>query len=82
MRTSAAPRVPELNAEFAQSMGIHDGDLVKLRDEIRHNIGVEAGRRLKLRNKDNAMNVLFKVVQMDVPNEKRNNHTREDHYVP
>ena len=62
-----SPSLPELNAEFAQSMGIKDGDVEKLRAEIRKNIGLEVERRLKLQNKDNAMDVLFNVAQMDVP---------------
>jgi trigger factor len=62
-----SPHLPALNAEFAKKMGIVDGDVEKLRAEIRKNIGLEMERRLKLRNKDNAMDVLFNVVQMDVP---------------
>lgn len=62
-----SPRLPELNAEFAKAMGIGDGDVEKLRAEIRKNIGLEIERRLKLRNKDSAMDVLINVVQMDVP---------------
>lgn len=62
-----SPHLPELNAEFAKKMGIVDGDVEKLRAEIRKNIGLEIERRLKLRNKDNAMSALLNVVQMDVP---------------
>ena len=59
--------LPEIDAEFAKSMGIEDGDVAKLKAEIRENIGREAARRAKVRNKDNAMDVLLKVSQLEVP---------------
>ncbi len=62
-----APRLPELDAEFAKSLGIADGDLNKLRSEIRENLEREIERRLKLRNKESAMDVLLKISQLDVP---------------
>jgi trigger factor len=48
----AAPRLPELNAEFAKALGIPDGDLAKLRAEVRANLEREVKTRLKSRIKD------------------------------
>ena len=62
-----APRLPELDAEFAKALGITDGDLNKLRAEIRNNMEREVERRLKLRNKENAMDALLKISQLEVP---------------
>ena len=62
-----APSLPELNAEFAKSLGVKDGDVNKLKEEIRGNLVRETERRLKLRNKDCAMNALLKISQLDVP---------------
>src|SRR5512135_127960 len=59
--------LPEVNAEFAKSLGSADGDVAKLKQEIRDNIGREAERRVKMRNKDNAMEVLLKISQLEVP---------------
>jgi trigger factor len=59
--------LPEVNAEFAKSLGAADGDVEKLRQEIRDNVGREAARRVKGRNKDSAMEVLLKIAQLDVP---------------
>ena len=42
-----APRLPELNAEFAKSIGMKDGDVDKLKAEIRGNLEREIERRLK-----------------------------------
>lgn len=62
-----APQLPELDAEFAKSVGITDGDVSKLATEIRANLQRELDRRLKVRNKDVAMDALLKVTQFDVP---------------
>lgn len=59
--------LPEVNAEFAKSLGAADGDVEKLRQEIRDNVGREAARRVKGRNKDSAMEVLLKIAQLEVP---------------
>jgi trigger factor len=62
-----APRLPELDAAFARALGIADGDLAQLRAEIRDNLSREIERRIKVRNKNNAMDVLLRVCQMEVP---------------
>lgn len=62
-----AAHLPEVDAEFAKSLGMADGDVSKLKAEIRDNIGREAERRVKARNKDNAMDVLLKLAQLEVP---------------
>ncbi len=61
------PVLPEVDAEFAKSVGISDGDVTKLEDEIRSNLLREVVRRLKGRNKDAAMDVLVKVAQFELP---------------
>lgn len=62
-----APQLPEINADFAISVGIADGDVAKLKTEIRKNLQRELERRLNIRNKDAAMEALLKVTQFDVP---------------
>jgi trigger factor len=56
-----------VDAEFARSLGQTDGDVAKLKQEIRDNIGREAQRRAKVRNKDSAMEALLKVAKLEVP---------------
>ena len=62
-----APKLPEVDAEFAKSVGITDGDVSKLQEEIRSNLAREVTRRLKVRNKDAAMDALLKVAKFEVP---------------
>ncbi len=61
------PVLPEVDAEFVKSIGIADGDVAKLEDEIRSNLEREVVRRLKGRNKEAAMDVLIEVAQFDLP---------------
>ena len=61
------PVLPALDAEFAKSVGIADGDVSKLEAEVRSNLTREVSRRLKGRNKEAAMDVLAKVAQFELP---------------
>lgn len=61
------PVLPQVDAEFAKSVGIVDGDVSKLAEEIRSNLSREVTRRLKGRNKEAAMDALLKVAQFDLP---------------
>lgn len=67
VQSIAAPKLPEIDAAFAKSVGIEDGDVSKLQDEVRSNLVREVSRRLKVRNKDAAMAALLNVARFDVP---------------
>lgn len=67
MHLVEAARLPELDAEFVKGLGIADGDVAKLKAEIRNNLKLEAERRIKLRNKDSAMDALLKIAQLEAP---------------
>jgi trigger factor len=62
-----AAKLPQVDAEFAKAIGITDGDVSKLEAEIRSNLTREVSRRLKLRNKETAMEALLKIAKFDVP---------------
>lgn len=62
-----APKLPALDAEFAKSVGIEDGDVSKLEEEVNSNLTREVTRRLNARNKDAAMDALLKVSPFDAP---------------
>ena len=61
------PKLPEVDADFAESIGITDGDVGKLESEIRANLQREVESRLKARNKEAAMEALLKVALFDLP---------------
>jgi len=62
-----APQLPEVDADFARSLGIADGDLAKMRDEIRSNLETEVGKRVKARVKEQAMQALLDANPIEVP---------------
>jgi trigger factor len=59
--------LPEVDAEFAKSLGMEDGDLEKMRADIKVNLEREVAGRVKARNKDAVMDALVKVTDMEVP---------------
>jgi trigger factor len=59
--------LPEIDAKFAKLLGIEDGDVTKLKAEVRDNLEREVKRRLMVRNKDSAMATLLKVTQLEIP---------------
>ena len=72
-----APRLPELDADFAKALGIADGDMQKLRDDIRKNLEREIASRLAARNKQAAMDALLKVNSVDLPSSIVNNEIEQ-----
>jgi trigger factor len=67
VREVREPRVPALDAEFAKSLGIGDGDLAKMRSEIKGNLEREVKRRATSRVKDQVMKALLDSTKVDVP---------------
>jgi trigger factor len=59
--------MPEVDAEFAKSLGIPDGDLQKMRADIKANLEREVNSRAKAKTKESVMDALIKVTTMDVP---------------
>jgi trigger factor len=59
--------LPEIDAEFAKSLGVPNGDLQKMRDDIRQNLEREVGSRVKAKTKDSVMDALIKSSELDVP---------------
>jgi trigger factor len=59
--------MPEVDAEFAKSLGIEDGSVEKMREDIKVNLEREVNARIKARNKEAVMDALVKHTEMDVP---------------
>ena len=62
------PTLPEVNAEFAKALGIEDGDVAKMREEVKKNVGREVERRVQDQTKDSVMEALLKAAELQVPN--------------
>jgi trigger factor len=63
----AAPRLPEIDAEFARALGVADGDISRMRSEIRANLEREVKSRARARLKDEVMQALLDATRIDVP---------------
>src|SRR5438874_419608 len=61
------PQLPALDAEFAKQLGVADGDLAKMRAEIRANVEREVRKRVDARIKGQALQALLDAAPMELP---------------
>jgi len=61
------PRLPELDAEFAKQLGVADGDLAKMRSEVRANVEREVKKRVESRLKAQALQALLDAAPIELP---------------
>jgi len=59
--------LPEVDAEFARSLGVESGDLARMRADILLNLEREVSARTRAMTKDNVMDALIKASQLEVP---------------
>jgi len=62
-----AANLPEINADFAKSLGIAEGTVEGLRADIRKNLEREVKFRLQARNKAAVMDALIAAAELDLP---------------
>ena len=61
------PELPELDAEFARSLGVADGDLVKMRAEVKANVEREVKKRIDGEIKQKVMQALLDSTRIELP---------------
>ena len=61
------PRLPELDAEFAKSLGVADGDTAKMRAEVRANVEREVKKRVEAKVKEQALQALLGATPLEIP---------------
>lgn len=62
-----APKLPPVDAEFAKSLGVLDGDVSKMRAEIKANLERELKKRIQAKTKEQVMDALLSVSELDLP---------------
>ena len=62
-----APRLPDVDADFAKMMGVVDGDVEKMRAEVEANLKREVKRRIEAKVKDQVMEALIKANPIAIP---------------
>lgn len=63
----AEPRLPEVDAAFAKSLGVADGDLSRMRADIRGNLEREVKAKLRNRLRDAVMQALLDATRIEAP---------------
>lgn len=61
-------KLPAVDAEFARSLGVEDGDVEKMYAEIKVSLGQEVDKRVKARLKDQVFNALIENIEVELPN--------------
>ncbi len=59
--------LPEMDAEFARSLGVEDGDLATMRAEVKTNIEREVKKRAQTDVKNKVMQVLLDATRIELP---------------
>jgi trigger factor len=62
-----APKLPEINADFAKTLGVVDGNIDTMRAEIKANLERELKKRLQAKAKDQVMDALAEVSTLELP---------------
>jgi trigger factor len=61
------PQLPALDAEFAKALGVADGDVAKMRSEVRANVEREVAKRIEARLKAQALQALLDSTPVELP---------------
>jgi trigger factor len=67
MKKVEAQNLPEVNEEFAKSLGIGEGTVAALRADVKKNLEREVKFRVLARNKGAVMDALVKAAELDLP---------------
>jgi trigger factor len=62
-----APKLPEVDADFARSLGVADGDAAKMRAEVKANVEREVKKRLGGELKGRVMQALLETTRPELP---------------
>jgi len=63
----AGPVLPEIDGDFAKSLGVEDGDVARMRGEIRANLEREVRAKLKIRVRDQVVQALLDSTRVEAP---------------
>ncbi len=63
----AKPKLPEMNGQFAQSLGVADGNVDKMREEIKQSLEQELDKRVQIKLKEQVFTQLLDICKADLP---------------
>jgi trigger factor len=62
-----AARLPDIDADFARALGVEDGDVQKLRAEVKSNLEREVRRRSQAKLREQVMETLLRKATLELP---------------
>lgn len=60
-------KLPEVDADFARSLGVEDGDVEKMQAEIKDSLTQEVGKRIRAKLKEQVFQALVEAVNLELP---------------
>ena len=60
-------KLPEVDAEFARSLGVDDGDIAKMQDQIKESLTQEVAKRVRAKLKEQVFKALVDSVSLELP---------------
>jgi trigger factor len=63
----AEPKLPAVDADFAKSLGVEDGDVERLKREVRENMEKEVVKRVRAKVKEQVVDTLHAAAGFEVP---------------
>jgi len=63
----AQAKLPEIDADFARSLGVEDGDVEKMKADIKESLSQEVQKRVRAKLKDQVFNALVAAAQFELP---------------
>ena len=67
LKRVAEAKLPAVDSEFAKALGVADGDVEKMRSEVRVNVEREVDARIRARVKEQVFKVLTERATLDLP---------------
>jgi trigger factor len=67
LKKTESPEIPALDADFAKQLGVADGDVTKMRGEVRANVEREVAKRVEARVKGQALQALLDATPLELP---------------
>jgi trigger factor len=61
------PKLPEVDADFAKSLGVEDGDIEKMKAEIAESLKQEVAKRVSAKLKEQVFQALVDSAEFDIP---------------
>lgn len=67
VNTVAQAKLPEVDADFARTLGVNDGDVEKMKAEIKESLNQEVAKRVRAKVKEQVFSALIEATTVELP---------------